>query len=153
MIFSQSLLKMFLLTLAVNAECDVNWLSAQNLSDWQAVSDQSKTFASCDLSEDTVSFDLKQLLPDVTCIKRVHVQTNQKEVSINNPSDSITIEDVFEPNCTREETVKITVEDLQGRRLALNRTFDPVDCFGNESVTFRVGPKEKVIIRESGDLT
>ena len=96
--------------------------------------------------EDIVSIDLKKLLSDVSCIKRVNVQTNLREVNISNPSNVITIPNVFETNCTRNEMLRITVEDLLGRRLSLNRTFDPVDCFQDETLAFKVGPSDKVII-------
>ena len=98
--------------------------------------------------EDFISIDLTKLLPDLSCFKHVNVQTNQREVSMSNPSnDIIAITNVFETNCTREETLKITFEDLLGRRLSLNRTFDHVDCFRNETLAFKVGPNKKVIKR------
>ena len=147
MIFCQSISSLLLLAFAVsvNAECGLNWLAAKNLSDWQMASDQSTSFTSCDLLEDTVSIDLKKLLSDVSCIKRVNVQTNQREVESSNPSDVIVVRNVFEANCTQDDMLRITVEDLSGRRLSLKTTFDPVDCFRDETLAFKVEQSEKVI--------
>ena len=128
----------------------LNRSSAKNLSD----AEQSTFFTGCDLMEDVVSIDMKKLLSDITCIKRVNVQTNQRGVAISNPSNVINITNVFETNCTREETLRITFEDLLGRRLSTSRTFDPVDCFRNETLGFKVGSSQEVIILKSrGMLT
>ena len=148
MFFCQSISSMLLLALvaSVNAYCNLDWLASKRLSEWQSALNPSTFSTSCDLIEDEIGIDLTKLLPDVSCFKHVNVQTNQREVSMSNPSnDIITITNVFETNCTQNETLKITFEDLLGRRLSLNRTFDPIDCFRNGTMVFKVGSNEKVI--------
>ena len=131
------LLHLLSLSVNANAKCDVTF--SKNISDWKSFS-----FTSCDLMENTVSFDLEKILSDVSCVKRVHIRNNQREVLFDNPSKDITVKDAFETNCTREAALKITIEDRLGKRLSLMTTVKPLDCLKNGTLAFKVGPSEKV---------
>ena len=139
MVASDYVFLLLSLSLSVNANAQCEATFSKNISDWKSFS-----FTTCDLMENTVSLDLEKILSDVSCVKRVHIRNNQREVLFDNPSKDITVKDAFETNCTREAALKITIEDRLGKRLSLMRTVNPLDCLKNGTLAFKVGPSEKV---------
>ena len=83
------------LSVNANAQCEATFL--KNISDWKSFS-----FTSCDLMENTVSLDLEKILSDVSCVKRVHIRNNRREVLFDNPSKDTAVKDAIETNCTRD---------------------------------------------------
>ena len=139
MVASDYVFLLLSLSLSVNANAECEATFSKNISDRKSF-----FFTSCDLMENTVSLDLENILSNVSCVKRVHIRNNQREVLFDNPSKDITVKDAFETNCTREAALKITIEDRLGKRLSLMTTVKPFDCFRNGTLAFKVGQNEKV---------